>query len=172
MDSWNSKTIEQRRSDSGRRLGVTQVAILTPTRFYKSVNELNLTMKVTVNCPQKTIWVISKLVSIFCPNLVVLSWIGGELWHRQAQNGVHLAFQVEYDLKGQGQSPPSPQKNKRDLNQVALHLLSKFGGSSLKVWGVMAQTSLELTDTHTDTLPEPMLTEIYVAIWCHLATMS
>ena len=63
-------------------------------------------MKVAVNRPPKTIWATSKLVCIFCPNLVVLAWIDGELWHGQAQNVVNLAFQVKFDLEGQGQSPP------------------------------------------------------------------
>ena len=48
------------------------------------------------------------LVCIFCPNLVVLAYMGGELWHGQAQNGVNLAFQVKFDLEGQGQFPPPP----------------------------------------------------------------
>ena len=54
MDSRNSTTIEQRRSDSGDRLDddrVTPVPILTQTRFYKPVNELNLTIKVNVDRP-------------------------------------------------------------------------------------------------------------------------
>ena len=32
--------------------------------------------------------------------------MGGELWHRQAQNGVNLDFQAKFDLEGQGQSQP------------------------------------------------------------------
>ena len=43
----------------------------------------------------------------------------------------------------------APQNN-RDLNQVVLHLLSKFGGSSLNAWWFMARTRSGLTDTHTD----------------------
>ena len=65
---------------------------------------------------RKTTGTISKLVYIFCPNLMVLAWICGELWHGQAQNGVNLAFQVKFDLEGQGQLPP---KNNSDLNQIA-----------------------------------------------------
>ena len=41
-------------------------------------------------------------------------------------------------------------KNNRDLNQVVLHLLTKFGGSSFYAWRVRARTSSGLTDTHTD----------------------
>ena len=57
MDSRNSKTIVQRWSDSGHRLGddceCNTGPILTQTRFYQPVNELNLTMKVAVNRPRK-----------------------------------------------------------------------------------------------------------------------
>ena len=57
MDSRNSKTIEQRQSESDTDwvtiVSVTQVPILTLTRFYQPVNELNLTMKVAVNRPPK-----------------------------------------------------------------------------------------------------------------------
>ena len=31
--------------------------------------------------------------------------MGGELRHGQAQNGVNLAFQVKFDIEGQGQLP-------------------------------------------------------------------
>ena len=44
---------------------------------------------------------------VFCtfgPNLVILAWMGGELWCRQAQNRVNLDFQVKFDLEGQGRS--------------------------------------------------------------------
>ena len=37
---------------------------------------------------------------------MVLASIDYELWRGQAQNGVNLAFQVKFDLEGQGQSPP------------------------------------------------------------------
>ena len=42
----------------------------------------------------------------FVPNLEILTAIGGELWHGQAQNGVNFDFGVQFDLEGQGQSPP------------------------------------------------------------------
>ena len=57
MDSQNSKTIEQRQSTQSADwvtiVSVTQVPILTQTRFYEPVNELNLTMKGSVNCLPK-----------------------------------------------------------------------------------------------------------------------
>ena len=68
------------------------------------------------------------LFSTSGPNLVILTWMGDELWSRQAQNGVNSDFEVKYDLEGLGQLPP---KNNRDLNQGLLHLWSKFGDPSL-----------------------------------------
>ena len=50
------------------------------------------------------IWTV--LSCIFVPNLEIVTSIGGELWHAQAQNGVNFDFEVKFDLKGQGQSPP------------------------------------------------------------------
>ena len=43
---------------------------------------------------------------IFVPNLEIVTSIGGELWHGQAQNGVNFDFEVTFDLEGQCQSPP------------------------------------------------------------------
>ena len=42
----------------------------------------------------------------FFPNLEIVTSIGGESWHGQAQNGVNFYFEVKFDLEGQGQSPP------------------------------------------------------------------
>ena len=42
---------------------------------------------------------------IFVPNLVIVTSIGGELWHEKAQNGENFDFGVQFDLEGQGQSP-------------------------------------------------------------------
>ena len=81
---------------------------------------------------------ISKLVCIFCKNVVALAWMDGELWHGQAQNEVTLAFKLNFTLKVKANCP----KNNRDLNQVVLHLLCKFGGSSLNAWWVMAWKKL------------------------------
>ena len=68
---------------------------------------------------------------MFCssgPNLVVLVGTGHELLCGQAQNGVNFDFEVKFDLKGQGQSPP---KTIGFLTKVFLHLWSKFGDPSL-----------------------------------------
>ena len=43
---------------------------------------------------------------IFVPNLEIVTSIGGELWHGQAQNGVNFDFEVKFDLEGHGQSLP------------------------------------------------------------------
>ena len=43
------------------------------------------------------------------PNLEVLTWIVGELWHPEWQNEVNnpnFDFDVKFDLEGQGQSTP------------------------------------------------------------------
>ena len=50
------------------------------------------------------IWTV--LRCIFVPNLEIVTSIGGESWHGQAQNGVNFYFEVKFDLEGQGQSPP------------------------------------------------------------------
>ena len=49
------------------------------------------------------------LTQVFCtfgPHLVILAWTGDELSCQQAQNWVTFDFEVKFDLKGQGQSPP------------------------------------------------------------------
>ena len=52
----------------------------------------NLTLKVKVNCHPKTIGTFTKLFSTSGPNLVILAWMGNELWSGQAQNGVNSDF--------------------------------------------------------------------------------
>ena len=39
---------------------------------------------------------------ISVPNLEILTSIGGELWHGQAQNGINFDFAGQFDLEGQG----------------------------------------------------------------------
>ena len=41
---------------------------------------------------------------IFVPNLQIVTSIGGELWHGQAQNGVNFDFGVQFYLEGHDQS--------------------------------------------------------------------
>ena len=43
---------------------------------------------------------------IIGPNLEILSWIGGEWWHGQAQNMAIFYFEVKFDLKVQDQLTP------------------------------------------------------------------
>ena len=47
------------------------------------------------------IWTV--LTCIFVLNLKIVTSIGGELWHGQAQNGVNFYFGFQFDLEGQGQ---------------------------------------------------------------------
>ena len=44
------------------------------------------------------IWTV--LICIFVPNLEIVTSIGGELWHGQAQNGANFDFGVQFDLEG------------------------------------------------------------------------
>ena len=56
--------------------------------------------------PPKTIRI---LTNVFCtsgPNLVILAWMGAELWCGQAQNGVNFDFDLKFDLEGQGWLAP------------------------------------------------------------------
>ena len=67
--------------------------------FVHLAYKLNLTLKVKVNPPpptknknKQTIGVLTKLICIFCPNLVVLTWRRDELWRRQTwgwQTNIH-----------------------------------------------------------------------------------
>ena len=41
---------------------------------------------------------------IFGPNLEILTSMGGDLSHGQAQNGVNFDFEVRFNLEVQGQS--------------------------------------------------------------------
>ena len=50
------------------------------------------------------IWTVLRCIIV--PNLEIVTLIGGELWHRQDQNGVNFDFEVKIDLEGQGQSHP------------------------------------------------------------------
>ena len=89
------------------------------------------------------------LTNVFCtsgPNLVILGWMGDELWCGQAQNGVNFDFDLKFDLEVQSWLPS---QNNRDLNQGVLHLWSKFGDPSLNGWWVIARTNF-VTDGRTD----------------------
>ena len=83
-----------------------------------------------------------------CPNLVVLAWKGDELLCGQGQNGVNFDCEVEFDLEGQGQSPPK-----------AIGILTKVFYTYGPNLVILAWTGDELsggqardwrTDTHTD----------------------
>ena len=40
---------------------------------------LNLTLKITINHPKKTIGILTKVFNTYGPNLVILAWTGDEL---------------------------------------------------------------------------------------------
>ena len=119
-------------------------------------------MKVIVNRPPKQQVPLSKLVYIFCPNLMVLAWICGELWRGQAQNGVNLAFQVKFDLEGQGQSPPKTIGTLTKFFCTFCPNLMVLAWTRDDLWQGQAQgwRTHTQTDTHTDrqtqatTIPE------------------
>ena len=48
------------------------------------------------------IWTVLRCT--FVPNLQIVTSIGGELWHGQAQNGVNFDFGVQFVLEGHNQS--------------------------------------------------------------------
>ena len=64
----------------------------------------------------------------FVPNLEIVTSIGGELWHGQAQNGVNFEFGVQFDLEGHDQLS---HKTIGFLTKV-FYIWSKFGDPSLK----------------------------------------
>ena len=100
------------------------------------------------------------LTKLFCtsgPNLLILAWMGGELWRGETQNGVNLVFQVKFDLEGQGRSV---HKLIGTLTKVFWHLWSNFGEPSLNGSRVIARTNKWLThrqtytQTQATTIPE------------------
>ena len=57
------------------------------------------------SCPKFVgIWTVLRCISV--SNLEIVTSIGGELWHGQAQNGVNFDLEVKFDLEGQSQSLP------------------------------------------------------------------
>ena len=100
------------------------------------------------------IWTV--LRCIFAPNLEIITSIGGELWHGQAQNGVNFDFGVQFDLGGHNQS-----------SRKAIGILTKvfyiFGPNLM----ILAETVDELSHgqahdwrTHTHTYTHTQATTI------------
>ena len=93
---------------------------------------------------------------------MVLAWICGELWRGQAQNGVNLAFQVKFDLEGQGQSPPKTIGTLTKFFCTFCPNLMVLAWTRDDLWHGQAQgwRTHTQTDTHTDrqtqatTIPE------------------
>ena len=106
------------------------------------------------------IWTV--LRCIFVPNLEIVTSIGGESWHGQAQNGVNFDFEVKFDLEGQGQSPP---KTIGILTKVIYTygpnlVILAWTGDELSRGQASAYRTHRRTDGHTDrqtqatTIPE------------------
>ena len=93
---------------------------------------------------------------------MVLAWIDDELWRGQAQNGVNLAFQVKFDLEGQGQSHPKTIGTLTKLFCTFCPNLVVLAWTRGDLWRGQAQgwRTHTQTDTHTDrqtqatTIPE------------------
>ena len=67
-------------------------------------NKLDLTCQ--AQSTPKAIGILTKVFNTSDLNLVALARTGDKLSPGQAQNGVNFDFEVEFDLEGQGQSPP------------------------------------------------------------------
>ena len=93
---------------------------------------------------------------------MVLASIDYELWRGQAQNGVNLAFQVKFDLEGQGQSPPKTIGTLTKLFCTFCPNLVVLAWKRRDLWRGQARgwRTHTQTDTHTDrqtqatTIPE------------------
>ena len=101
------------------------------------------------------------------PNLVILAWMGYELWCGQAQDGVNSEFEVKIDLEGQSQLPPTPNPNRphtpphKKIHKKTLGTLTKvfctFGSNlailawtGTELWCADKQVIDKQTNTHTD----------------------
>ena len=100
----------------------------------------NLTFKVKVNRQSYTPVILPKVVCTCGPNLVILAWMGDELWCGQAQDEVNVDFWGEFEFEVQGRLP--------------LNVFCIFGQNVV----ILGWTGLELLDrhvsdwyTHTDT---------------------
>ena len=102
--------------------------------------------------PSKTTKVLTKLFCTSGPNLVILAWMGNELWCGQAQNGVNSDFQVKFDLEGQGQLPPKTIETLTKVFCIFGPNLVKFGLNGSRV---IAWTSKWLTHRLTHRLTHP-----------------
>ena len=65
--------------------------------------EIKNWIEVQFQTSSKLVGIWTVLQCIFVPNLEIVTSIGGELWHGQAQNGVNFDFGVQFDLEGHNQ---------------------------------------------------------------------
>ena len=92
--------------------GLTQVYTTKTTQttffsgWYKIGFEIKNEIEGQCQSSPKFSGILRVLRCICGPNLEILSWIGGEWWHGQAQNMVIFHFEVKFDLEVQGQLPP------------------------------------------------------------------
>ena len=76
------------------------------SQIFKDAKAMQLNLTCQAQSTLKTVGILTKVCYTSGQNVVVLAWTGDELSRGQAQNGVNFEFEVEFDLEGQGQSPP------------------------------------------------------------------
>ena len=89
-----------------RFLQVSQIFQRCKSDANKQDFESKLYLTCRAQSTPKTIGILTKVFSTSGPNLVALAWTGDELSQGLAQNGVNFDFEVNFDLEGQGKSPP------------------------------------------------------------------
>ena len=104
----NQAILHFRSKFGGPSLNGQWVMVRTSSKWGK----LNLTLKVKVNCPPKTIGTLTKVFCIFGPNLVILAWTGPELsrgqaseWHTHTNTWTHIQTQATTIPEGQNWPP-------------------------------------------------------------------
>ena len=94
--------------------------------------------------PPQTLRILTKVFCTSGSNLVILAWMGGELWCGQAHNGVNLEFDLKFDLEGQG----------RSLHKTVGTLIKLFSTLGLNlvilVWMGPELSRRQASDWHTD----------------------
>ena len=87
---------------------------------------------------------------IFLLNLEIVTFIGGELWHGQAQNGVNFDFGVQFDLEEHDQSSHKTIGILTKVYYIAGQNLVFLAWSYRELSRVIARTRKFLPHTRTD----------------------
>ena len=110
-------------------------------------NGVNLTFQVKFDLegqgqsPPKTIGTLTKLFCTFCPNLVVLAWMRGDLWPGQArgwrthtQTDTHTDRQTQATTIPEGQNWPRVKRKKKRENENEKKKCSLFSFAFSAAW--------------------------------------